>query len=135
VQHPDIVLQMRKELAAIRDARPPQQQFWMTIDREAEWSSTVIAGTCKTLPMKQCVFAHPWLADDVDDSQLHLVHGAAAWPFIRNITVHLGPYLLLILATAAMLGRVCSRLGGARRRKAPRQANAEHPSKRKRKAE
>ena len=30
---PEVVEELRGEMYKIRDARPPQQKFWMTIDR------------------------------------------------------------------------------------------------------
>ena len=88
-QHPDVVAELRARMYAIRDARPRQEQFWMTIDRDLHWASTLKHGDCShqdSIPDAHCRFAHPWVADDADLSTMaeELVDGSAAWPFVRS---------------------------------------------------
>ena len=110
-QHPDVVEALRQEVAAIRDRRPPQQRFWMTIDRDTQWDSTLAPGECHgLLPPSQCRFAHPWIPDDVDLDSLPLVHGAAAWPFLRNLALFAAPYLAAATLLCSLSCRACRRL-------------------------
>ena len=75
----------------------------MTIDRDKQWQLILEKGYCNPSVIKesQCVFVHPWIENQVDLSTVELVHGAAAWPFIRNILSYFAPYLVGIIAIAA----------------------------------
>uniref|UniRef100_A0A7S3PML2 Sulfatase N-terminal domain-containing protein n=1 Tax=Aplanochytrium stocchinoi TaxID=215587 RepID=A0A7S3PML2_9STRA len=95
-QYPDIVADLEREILKIKDSRPQQQKFWMTIDRDKHWKSTLEKGSCNSriVREKDCLFAHPWIDDEVDLNTIELVHGGAIWPFIRNILAHFGPYMV-----------------------------------------
>jgi arylsulfatase A-like enzyme len=90
-QHPDIVDRLRKRAAVIAAARPVQQKYWMTVDRDAVWPSTLKPGDCSMNPgveKEHCWFAHPWVPDDADLDSIELVFGASAYPFVRSLVQH-----------------------------------------------
>jgi len=86
---PHIVADLQRDVIAIRDARPPQQEWWMTIDRELEWKDTLEQGDCSNSPeieaANECWFAHPWIKtqEQKEQAEARLVNGASFWPFIK----------------------------------------------------
>lgn len=106
-EHPDIVARLTERAEELRALRPPQQKYWMTVDRDTVWPSTLKPGNCEGNPhvksADECVFAHPWIDDDVDESTIELVFGASAWPFLREIGKRIALRVALPLAFAAAI--------------------------------
>lgn len=106
---PGVVAELQAEVAALKAVRPPQAKFWMTVDREKVWDSTLKAGECSTgrVSQEHCRFVHPWIADDADLSQIELVNGSDAWPFIKSCLLQLAKAavlpLLVLLALRSLL--------------------------------
>jgi len=104
-KYPDVVSELENEIETIKSARPIQQKFWMTIDRDMLWESTLERGYCnpKIVDEKSCLFAHPWLDDDADLRMVKLIDGGAAWPFVRNVMSHFAPHIVGIIAVITAL--------------------------------
>eukprot|EP00939_MAST-03C_sp_MAST-3C-sp1_P001564 g1564.t1 len=87
--HPEIVNKLLKRANTLRARRPEQQKYWLTVDRDTVWPSTLKTGDCAANPAvesaDECRFAHPWIDDDVDLSSVELVFGASAVPFLREV--------------------------------------------------
>jgi hypothetical protein len=67
--HMDIVDTIRKKIHNIQVKRPYQQPYWMQYHLQTEWPQTLVSGDCSKHPSispSHCLFAHPWLPDDVD---------------------------------------------------------------------
>ena len=109
LDHPDVVMALRKRAREMAAGRPPQQEFWMTIDREQLWDGTLKQGDCSSnkaavygrYPPPEserdeegearaeqlCRFAHPWVRDNVSLDSVPVTFGAATWPFVRAVLV------------------------------------------------
>lgn len=107
-QEPHVVAQLRARAAEIAASRPPQQRYWMTVDRDTVWPSTLRQGKCSMNPRvereEHCVFAHPWIDDGANLDEIKLVFGASAWPFVRSVFVQLAKTALLPTCLLACLG-------------------------------
>lgn len=100
--------------------RPDQMKYWMTVDRDVVWPSTLKRGDCSMNPEyvkkdEHCVFAHPWIGDDVDLDSVELVFGASAVPFVTKVSLRLWDVvfmpLLFVLIIAWVIRKVITRRG------------------------
>ena len=111
--HPDVVKRLTERANEIASNRPPQEKYWMTVDRDVVWPSTLLRGDCDMNPYvcslvveyhnshltrltyryvkdkEHCVFAHPWIPDDVDLNSVELVFGASAVPFVTKVMLRI----------------------------------------------
>jgi len=109
--NPKIVRKLENRLKDIAAKRPPQAKYWMTVDRDVVWPSTLVHGDCNMNSHVKhddhCVFAHPWIPDDVDLETVELVFGASAVPFIKKIALRIWDVFLkpvfFVLAVAWVL--------------------------------
>lgn len=108
--HPDIVRALERRANEIASNRPPQAAYWMTVDRDVVWPSTLVSGDCRMNPHittdAHCVFAHPWIPDDVDLDSVDLVFGASARPFVTKVLRRLWDVLFKPLAFVLLLAWV-----------------------------
>ena len=48
--HPDVVKRLTERANEIASNRPPQEKYWMTVDRDVVWPSTLLRGDCDMNP-------------------------------------------------------------------------------------
>jgi hypothetical protein len=74
---PGVVAALVERAAEIRDRRPAQSKYWMVVEK---FRDTLVPGNCSrrdgTLAVANadCLFAHPWLPDDVNLDLVPLQH-------------------------------------------------------------
>ena len=114
-EHDEVVEELRRRMYELREARPRQEKWWMTIDRDVNWAETLKRGDCSMQPSiaaADCLFAHPFVPDDADLDALAdtLVDGSAPWPFIRSTLLHFLPYMAAsVLVLIASVWFLCCR--------------------------
>merc|ERR1711936_1434081 len=67
-KHPDIVNELLEKIEEIKAKRPPHPRYWMM---STNWTEGFISGDCSGQSLNRedrCIFAHPWLPDDLDVS-------------------------------------------------------------------
>ena len=100
-ERPALVADLAARIDAIRRARPPQSTYWMVVDN---FRATLEPGSCGgAVAEADCLFAHPWLADDANLSAIPLRHTVevARW-LIRGMAVRTARAALLYTAAAAV---------------------------------
>ena len=53
--HPDVVKHLSERANEIASNRPPQEKYWMTVDRDVVWPNTLVRGDCD---MNSYAFTH-----------------------------------------------------------------------------
>ena len=106
---PEIVAELRAEVQAIRENLPPQQPYWMVIPEESYLASRV-EGDCSmnpNIPPGECLFQHPYAADSIKDSDIHLIDDTV--PLVERIALELfivpGAKLLFPIVIAMVIVR------------------------------
>lgn len=116
---PDVVAELQKRAAVLRDARPEQQKFWFTVQLPEEYQQNLVPGECYGLvPESECKFVHPWLADDADVTKLRLLDGMddAQAKSTRARNVLLAACCAILLMCVCCCRCLCSQGGGKRKR-------------------
>jgi hypothetical protein len=86
---PSVVAELRKDVEAIKAKLPKQQPYWLVIPEETYLASRV-KGDCSmnpNIPPGECLFHHPYVADDVKDSEIHLIDDTV--PLVERIAIEL----------------------------------------------
>ena len=52
--HFDVVKRLTERANEIASNRPPQEKYWMTVDRDVVWPSTLLRGDCDMNPYDVC---------------------------------------------------------------------------------
>ena len=97
--HPSIVADLRSDIYDIKAKLPQQQPYWLVIPEERYLASRV-KGDCSmnpNIPPGDCLFHHPYVADDVLDSDIHLIDDTV--PLVERILFE----LILVPATKFIL--------------------------------
>ena len=108
---PSVVKALERRAAEIRDRRPPQSKYWMVVER---FRDTLVPGNCSRMDgtpavaESDCLFAHPWIADDANLDAVPLQHtvvvarrlikdmlGRMARASLLNACAVVGPLFLL----------------------------------------
>ena len=96
---PSVVDECRKEVEVIKSQLPPQQPYWLVIS-EQDYLDSRVEGDCSMNPEiapGDCLFHHPYIADDVRDSELTLIDDTI--PLVERIALEL---VLIPLAKIAV---------------------------------
>lgn len=86
---PSVLADLRADVEAIRAQLPPQQLYWLVIPEE-DYLASRVPGDCSMSSMIKpgnCLFQHPYIADDVKDSDINLIDDTI--PLVERIVLEL----------------------------------------------